>query len=146
MPPGPLPVRADPLRAGQCVSNLLSNAGKYSEPGTSIQVRVQPADNSSVSDGCVAISVTDRGRGIPETEQDRVFQRFYRVEDPMTMTTGGNGLGLFIARELARAMDGDITLASESGVGSNFTLLLRPVSGGDAGSGGATLGREGGAP
>ena len=146
LPGYPLPVRADPLRAGQCVSNLLSNAGKYSDPETQIQVRVLPADESSVPDGCVAISVTDRGRGIPAIEHDRVFRRFYRVEDPMTMTTGGNGLGLFIARELARAMDGDITLVSESGVGSTFTLLLRPVSGGNSDPGGATLVGEGGPP
>ncbi len=53
-----------------------------------------------------------------------MFDRFYRVEDPMTMTTGGSGLGLFISRELARAMQGDITVESVLGQGSRFQLRL----------------------
>ena len=62
--------------------------------------------------------VIDQGRGIPAEEFDKVFEKFYRVEDPMTMTTGGNGLGLFISRELARAMNGDITVESTLGTGA----------------------------
>ena len=57
-------------------------------------------------------AVADRGRGIPREELDRVFEKFHRVEDPMTMTTGGTGLGLYIARELTRAMGGEIEATS----------------------------------
>ena len=70
------------------------------------------------------IAVSDEGIGIPAAELDRVFEQFYRVEDPMTMTTGGSGLGLYISRELARAMGGDISVQSRLGEGSTFVLRL----------------------
>jgi signal transduction histidine kinase len=62
--------------------------------------------------GWAEAAVIDRGRGIPREELDRIFEKFHRVEDPMTMTTGGTGLGLYIARELTRAMGGEIEAAS----------------------------------
>lgn len=113
-------VRCDSMRAVQCLSNLLSNAGKYSEPGSPIEVEITAPEGES----WVSVEVIDSGRGIPADELGRVFERFYRVEDPMTMTTGGSGLGLYISRELARAMDGDITAESVIGQGSRFGLRL----------------------
>jgi signal transduction histidine kinase len=82
--------------------------------------------------------VADRGRGIPREELDRVFEKFHRVEDPMTMTTGGTGLGLYIARELARAMGGEIEASSAPRRGSTFTVrlpLARRLDGVDPGAG-----------
>ncbi len=77
--------------------------------------------------------MVDRGRGIPGEELDRIFDKFHRVGDPMTMTTSGTGLGLYIARELARAMGGDVEAASVPQRGSTFTMrlpLVRPVAAG----------------
>ena len=124
-------LRCDRDRAVQCLGNLISNAGKYSEPGSVIRVVTHPCEGESY----VEIAVHDHGRGIPGDELGRVFDRFYRVEDPMTMTTGGSGLGLYISRELARAMNGDILAESTLGSGSVFTLRLpisrSPASGAD---------------
>ena len=68
--------------------------------------------------------IRDHGAGIAADEQERVFERFYRIEDPMTMRTGGSGLGLHISRQLARAMGGDVRLNSIPGEGSTFVLQL----------------------
>jgi signal transduction histidine kinase len=107
-------------RAVQCLTNLISNAGKYSPADSPIHVEYGPRNGEPWA----VVTVSDQGRGIPAEELDRVFEKFYRVEDPMTMTTGGNGLGLFISRELARAMNGDITVESTLGRGSSFQLKL----------------------
>lgn len=113
-------VVADIDRARQCLANLIGNAGKYSPPDSPISVEFGPLEGERWA----AVDVIDQGSGIPADEQDKVFDKFYRVEDPMTMTTGGNGLGLFISRQLARAMGGDITVESTVGVGSRFRLTL----------------------
>jgi PAS domain S-box-containing protein len=118
LPPGPLEVDADPLRLVQVLANLISNAHKYSPPEQPVRLRVWR------DDGWAKAAVADRGRGIPREELDRVFEKFHRVEDPMTMTTGGTGLGLYIARELARAMGGEIEASSAPRRGSTFTVRL----------------------
>ena len=134
LPPGPLEVDADPLRLVQVLANLISNAHKYSPTDQEVRLRVW-RDN-----GWAMAAVADRGRGIPREELDRVFEKFHRVEDPMTMTTGGTGLGLYIARELTRAMGGEIEATSAPRRGSTFTVRLpmaRGREGGeDAGAGG----------
>ena len=113
-------ILADPDRAKQCLANLIGNAGKYSPAESPIRVEFGPVEGEALA----AVEVIDQGRGIPADELDKVFDKFYRVEDPMTMTTGGNGLGLFISRKLARAMGGDITVESTVGKGSRFRLTL----------------------
>jgi PAS domain S-box-containing protein len=118
LPPGPLEVDADPLRLVQVLANLISNAHKYSPADQEVRLRVW-RDN-----GWAMAAVADRGRGIPREELDRVFEKFHRVEDPMTMTTGGTGLGLYIARELTRAMGGEIEATSAPRRGSTFTVRL----------------------
>jgi PAS domain S-box-containing protein len=118
LPSGPLEVDADPLRLVQVLANLISNAHKYSPAEQPVRLRVW-RDN-----GWALAAVADRGRGIPREELDRVFEKFHRVEDPMTMTTGGTGLGLYIARELARAMGGEIEASSAPRRGSTFTVRL----------------------
>ena len=115
----PATVMCDPTRTLQCLDNLISNASKYSEAGTPITVHY-----GRIDDGMVLVDVTDQGRGIPSSEVGKVFEKFYRVEDPMTMTTGGQGLGLFLSREFARAMNGDVSVTSRLGHGSTFTLRL----------------------
>jgi hypothetical protein len=100
------------------LANLISNAHKYSPADQEVRLRVW-RDN-----GWAMAAVSDRGRGIPREELDRVFEKFHRVEDPMTMTTGGTGLGLYIARELTRAMGGEIEATSAPRRGSTFTVRL----------------------
>jgi PAS domain S-box-containing protein len=133
LPAGPLEVDADPLRLVQVLANLISNAHKYSPTDQEVRLRV------SRDNGWALAAVADRGRGIPREELDRVFEKFHRVEDPMTMTTGGTGLGLYIARELTRAMGGEIEATSAPRRGSTFTVRLPMArsreSGEDAGAG-----------
>ena len=118
VPAGALLVDCDPVRVIQVVTNLVSNALKYSAPGSPVVVRLRQVGGRAV------VEVQDSGRGIPADQVDKVFDKFHRVEDPMLMTTGGTGLGLYIARELATAMGGHLTCASTLGVGSVFTLSL----------------------
>lgn len=130
VPDDALVVRCDRVRAIQCLSNLLGNAEKYTPEGSLVTL------GARVVDGQVRLSVADAGPGIPQAEQERVFERFYRMEDPFTMRTGGAGLGLHIARELATAMGGSLTLHSVPGDGATFTLSL-PIAASRAAGGAA---------
>ena len=105
-------------RIQQILINLLDNAGKYSPEGGTISVSVDDED------GHVRLAVTDRGVGIAPTEQQAIFEKFYRVDPHLTQTPGGTGLGLYICRELAGRMDGKIAVESEPGRGSTFVLEL----------------------
>jgi PAS domain S-box-containing protein len=129
LPSEAVPVHCDAVRAVQCVANLVGNAEKYSKPDTPVLVELL----TDPGDSFVRVVVTDVGRGIPAHELGRIFERFHRVEDPMTMETGGSGLGLYIARELARAMGGDIAVISTLGEGSSFAFSL-PKHSGDSGT------------
>ena len=116
-----LPHRAlaagDSLWVEQVVSNLLSNALKYTPPATTISVVVEAAESG------VALEVLDRGPGIPLPDHERVFERFRRLDDQTTRATGGAGIGLYIARRLARMMDGDLVVGpSEQGTRMILTL------------------------
>jgi PAS domain S-box-containing protein len=118
VPSEPVEVGCDPMRVVQVLTNLVGNALKYSEPGTPVDVSLAVVDEQAT------VEVADRGRGIPADQVERVFDKFHRVEDPMRMTTGGTGLGLYIARELASAMGATVTCRSSLGVGSVFSLSL----------------------
>ena len=118
LPEAPVVVSCDQGRTVQVVGNLISNALKYSPPQTQVDVTV------TAYDGKARISVTDRGRGIPADQLEAIFDKFHRVEDALTMTTSGTGLGLYIARQLAQAMGGDIHVKSVLGHGSTFVLAL----------------------
>jgi PAS domain S-box-containing protein len=111
-------VVADPDRMRQVVDNLLSNALKYSAEGSDIDVRVVRED------GEVATSVTDHGIGIPRDEIPQLFERFHRARNVSSRYYGGLGLGLYIARAIVEAHGGDISVESEEGVGSTFTMRL----------------------
>ena len=112
-------VACDPVRVIQVLTNLVGNALKYSAPGSPVVVRLRTRGERAV------VEVQDVGRGIPADQLEKVFEKFHRVEDPMLMTTGGTGLGLYIARELTGAMGGELTCTSTLGVGSVFTFSLR---------------------
>ncbi|MFS9172192.1 HAMP domain-containing sensor histidine kinase [Streptococcus infantis] len=98
--------------------NLLNNAFKYSEPGTRIEVLAQLTEEELI------ISVKDEGQGILPEDLEKIFNRLYRVETSRNMKTGGHGLGLAIARELAHQLGGEITAESQYGLGSTFTFHL----------------------
>jgi PAS domain S-box-containing protein len=119
LPSEPVLVQCDRIRAVQCLANLIGNAEKYAPAGSPVEIRV------SVSGLQAHVHVRDHGPGIPDQEHDKVFERFYRREDPFTMRTGGAGLGLHIARELAVAMGGGLTLRNPAeGSGAEFVLHL----------------------
>jgi PAS domain S-box-containing protein len=110
-------VRADPDKLRQVIRQLVENAVKYSAAGAVVRVEARKHPDS------VEITVTDEGDGIPDSQIDRVFEKFYRG----SMADPGTGLGLFIAQGLVSAMGGRIWVRSEEGAGSRFTFAL-PVA------------------
>jgi len=113
------PVWADYARLERILVNLLSNALKYSDPGTPVSVRVRHAENE------VVFAVTDQGRGIPPEALPHLFERFFRAET--TRATEGVGLGLYITRALVEAHGGRVWVESVVGVGSTFYVALPTV-------------------
>lgn len=108
-------VRADPERLRQVLDNLISNAIKYGGPSKVVRLGIQ------VSDATVMISVSDDGKGIPKQDLPHIFDRFHRVAG---QGGRGHGLGLYIAAALARLHRGELTVESEVGQGSVFTLSI----------------------
>jgi two-component system sensor histidine kinase SenX3 len=100
------------------VKNLLENAIQYSDRGQPVGIGV------NATHGHVDIIVTDQGVGIPPEEQARVFERFYRVDESRDRTTGGTGLGLSLVKHIALSHRGEVSLFSQPGVGSTFTIRL----------------------
>ncbi len=115
---GPVCVRADVSATRQIICNLLDNAAKYAAAAGPVTVKL------SRSDGMACMSVIDCGTGIPAHLREAVFDRFYRIDDDLTRTTGGAGIGLSLARCFARDMGGDITVSERNGGGCVFTLQL----------------------
>jgi two-component system sensor histidine kinase SenX3 len=113
-----LTVRADRRQLVSAIANLLENACNYSDDGSPVYV------TSSVHGSWVEISVRDEGVGIPSTDLDRVFERFYRVDRSRRRETGGTGLGLAIVRHVATNHHGDVRVESREGEGSTFTISL----------------------
>jgi signal transduction histidine kinase len=113
---------------GQLLDNLLENACKYSEPGTPIIV----CASHERERGAVALSVEDRGCGIPPEDLPRVFEPFYRAESARRLGRSGVGLGLAVARRIVAAHGGTISLDSEPGRGCRFVVRLPQVSAADA--------------
>ncbi|WP_442945848.1 sensor histidine kinase [Nonomuraea sp. LPB2021202275-12-8] len=105
--------------------NLIDNAIAYSPERTRVVVSSRPAGDS------VEISVSDQGIGIPEESQERIFERFFRVDAARSRATGGTGLGLAIVKHVAAAHAGEVSVWSKEGSGSTFTLRL-PAFGGTA--------------
>lgn len=117
--PEPIVAMADALRVRQIITNLLVNAARYSPAGRSIIVSI------AALDGMARVSVRDEGPGIPRNDQERIFDRFVRLEPSGV----GTGLGLYISRRLAEVQGGTLEVDSVPGHGATFTLLLPRVSG-----------------
>jgi two-component system phosphate regulon sensor histidine kinase PhoR len=115
------PVAADPEKANQVLVNLVENAIKYSPSGGRIEVTVSRVD------GHVRFAVSDEGIGIPEEDQERIFDKFERLDPELARGVGGTGLGLFISRGLVAQMNGSLSLESREGQGSTFMVDL-PVA------------------
>jgi len=111
-------VQGDPVRIDQIVTNLVSNAVKYSPRETPVEISV------NAEAGYATISVSDHGQGIAPADQERIFERFYRVDNSMTRRTGGTGLGLYLAKRLVAAMHGQMWVRSAVGEGSSFSFTL----------------------
>jgi two-component system, OmpR family, phosphate regulon sensor histidine kinase PhoR len=106
----------------QACINLIDNAVKYSQPNTEVKI-------SSYKDfkGYICISVSDNGLGIPADHQDRIFERFYRIDKARSREMGGTGLGLAIVKHIVRAHNGSITVSSREDIGSTFIISLPPL-------------------
>jgi signal transduction histidine kinase len=115
------PLAADPEKANQVLVNLVENAVKYSPRGGRIELSVACADDQ------IRFAVADEGLGIAEADQERIFDKFQRLDPDLARGVGGTGLGLFICRELVAQMGGTLDVASREGEGSTFTVRL-PVA------------------
>ena len=107
------------------VRNLIINAINYSPPSTKVAI------TTGLTAGWVTIAVTDQGIGIPQTEIDRIFERFYRVDPARSRDTGGTGLGLAIVKHVCANHGGDCDVWSRVGEGSTFTMRLPPIRAAD---------------
>jgi signal transduction histidine kinase len=117
--PSGLPsVAADPDKLRQVLTNLLDNAVKYSPDGGRVELEV------ARSGGRVRFRISDEGLGVPPAEQDRIFEKFFRLDPNLTRGVGGTGLGLYISRELVTRMNGRIWVVSDGRSGSSFFLEL----------------------
>jgi len=118
-PDEPLPeVEVDPNAIDRAVANLLDNAVKYSDGDRAIQVTLDRTN------GEATISVTDHGIGIPREEQEKIFERFHRVSTGLVHDVKGSGLGLSLVRHIAESHGGTVSVESEVGRGSTFTIHL----------------------
>jgi two-component system sensor histidine kinase SenX3 len=116
--PADLTVVGDRRQLVSAIANLCDNAVKYSDPHSKVELR------ACASGPWVEIDVIDQGIGIPARDQERVFERFYRVDRARSRDTGGTGLGLAIVRHVVQNHDGEISVTSREGDGSTFTLRL----------------------
>ena len=116
-----LSILGDRAQLVSAVGNLIDNAVKYSPHGSIVKVDVARIESK------ILISVSDNGPGIAAEHVGRVFERFYRVDDARSRGTGGTGLGLAIVRHIALLHGGDVSVTSEVGVGSTFTLSIPAV-------------------
>ena len=116
-----LSVRGDRRQLISAVTNLCDNAVKYSDPAGVVTLSARRSEGDP---GWLELSVADEGIGIPATDLDRVFERFYRVDRARSRDTGGTGLGLAIVRHVVQNHHGEVTVTSHEGEGSTFTLTL----------------------
>jgi two-component system sensor histidine kinase SenX3 len=115
---GDAKVFGEPELLTTAIRNLVGNAVNYSGDGTKVAVGVR------CEDGLVEVDVSDQGQGIPKAEQGRIFERFYRVDAARSRATGGTGLGLANVKHICANHGGEVTVWSEEGRGSTFTMRL----------------------
>jgi len=126
LPPKLPVIQGDREKIAVALHNLVGNALKYTPPGGKVEVNV------AANHGQLVVAVIDTGIGISPADVERVFDKFYRAEDPRVADITGSGLGLALAREMARLHGGDISLQSEMDKGTTFTLTLPIAEGGMA--------------
>ncbi len=112
------PFQADPERLVQVLTNLVDNAIRYNGDGTRVLLSAQSGD------GCIELSVSDNGSGIPPEDIPHLFERFWRAEKSRNRATGGSGLGLAIVKQLVEAHQGHVRVESQIGNGTKFTVYL----------------------
>ena len=119
--PLPLQIRSDPTRLNQCLINLVNNAVKFTDQGhVHINVSLEDKDNQPV----IRFDVEDTGIGIPKGKQDAIFESFSQADGTTTRKYGGTGLGLTVTRQLAELLGGEVSVRSEVGAGSTFSLVI----------------------
>jgi two-component system, OmpR family, sensor histidine kinase VicK len=111
-------IQSDPILLGIVVQNLVTNAIKYSHSNSSVTVNVGTNESE------IFIAVTDSGIGIPQKDQDYIFQKMYRGSNAKNIITDGNGLGLYATRKIVHLLGGTVTFVSQEGVGTTFTVHL----------------------
>jgi signal transduction histidine kinase len=124
------PMWADRIRVGQVLTNLLSNSYKYTSEGGALQVGAEESSNQWDADGAprvIHLWVRDNGIGMSPEDQKKMFQKFFRSEDPKARETPGTGLGLNITRSLVEMQGGRIWFESEYRKGSTFHFTI-PVA------------------
>lgn len=112
------PARLDDDKFQQILTNLIDNAAKYSTDGKTVTI------STELSENFVEIKITDEGVGIKQEDYDKVFKKFSRLENHLTSTTQGNGLGLYITKQLVENMGGQISFTSEINKGTTFRVLM----------------------
>jgi signal transduction histidine kinase len=122
IPCGPMNIFADKEKIASVITNLVSNAIKYSPKGSAVDIQCE------ATPGAVRVSIKDEGVGISKQDQGQLFERYYRVEDDHTKYISGFGIGLYLSAEIVRRHDGTIGVESEKGAGSTFYFTL-PLTG-----------------
>ena len=117
-------VMGDSRQLVTALGNLVDNAVRYAGEGTTVTITTGCAESPDGHGRVATLSVTDEGPGIPEGERQRIFERFYRVDDARSRENGGTGLGLSIVKHVAAGHGGEASVHSEPGVGSTFMLRL----------------------
>jgi signal transduction histidine kinase len=121
LPEGPLTVNGDRDALAQVLVNLLSNAEKYSDSHKEIALELARQEQPLPH---VEVKVLDRGLGVPKGSEEKIFEKFYRAHDSLSSGIQGSGLGLTLARQIARAHGGEITYEARPEGGSCFVLRL----------------------
>ncbi len=110
------PARLDDDKFQQIMTNLIDNASKYSPDGSTVTVSTETKNE------CIIIKVKDEGVGIKKEDADKLFKKFSRIENHLTSKTQGNGLGLYITKQLVEGMNGQISFESEENKGTTFVV------------------------
>lgn len=123
-------VKADPKLLRMIVQNLFSNAVKYTPPEGKVSITLRRANPGEVtkakakSNDCLFISISDTGYGIPKEQQEKIFEKLFRADNVRKMDVEGTGLGLYIVKEVARKLGGDIWFESRESLGTTFYVVI----------------------
>jgi signal transduction histidine kinase len=121
---GPFVAYAEPRLLARVLENVLTNAVQYNRDAGRVSVRARYEEQAGDRPSLIVLSVADTGPGIPESERDRIFERFYRVDQSRARHTGGTGLGLAICREVLTAMHGSVRVAASSSAGTTLDVSI----------------------